>query len=89
MALKVAIEHGQTLPTDMVDTMTTVAKIRRSPGRDLRTGIIWLGVAIGLACFGIAMGFEEPDMTFPFIAFASFPGFHRPGVHRPGPDQPE
>ena len=46
-----------------------------SPGRDLRTGIIWLGVAVGLAGFGVAMGFEEPDATFPLIAIAAFPGF--------------
>jgi hypothetical protein len=73
--LKAAIEKGQTLPPDMLDAMTVAAKIPPSPSRDLRTGIIWLGVAVGLACFGIAIGFEEPDATFPMIAFAAFPGF--------------
>lgn len=74
-ALKAAIEKGQTLPPDMMDTMSAVAKVPPSPSRDLRTGIIWMGIAIGLACFGIAMGFEEPDVTYPFLAFASFPAF--------------
>jgi hypothetical protein len=74
-ALRAAIEKGQTLPPDMLDTMSAAAKVPPSPSRDLRTGIIWLGIAIGLAGFGIAMGFEEPDVTYPFLAFASFPAF--------------
>jgi hypothetical protein len=74
-ALRAAIERGQTLPPDIVDTMAATAKIPPSPSRDLRTGIIWVGVAVGLAAFGIALGFEEPDATFPTLAMAAFPGF--------------
>jgi hypothetical protein len=73
--VRLAIEKGQALPTDIVDTISRSARLPPSPQKDLRTGIIWLGVAVGLAAFGIAMGFEEPDMTFPMIAFAAFPGF--------------
>ena len=43
--------------------------------RDLRTGIIWLGVAVGLAAFGFAISFEEPDALYPLIGMAAFPGF--------------
>jgi hypothetical protein len=76
-AVKAAIEKGQPMPTDMMDVVsqTHEVKLPPSPARDLRTGIIWLGVAVGLAAFGVAMGFEEPDVTFPMIAFAAFPGF--------------
>jgi hypothetical protein len=75
-ALRLAIEKGQTLPPDIMDTMNvTVAKAAPSPQRDLRVGIIWMGVAIGLAAFGIALGFEEPEATFPLVAIAAFPGF--------------
>lgn len=73
--LKVAIEKGQPLPPEVVDAIAKDAKLPPSSGRDLRTGIIWLGVALGLAAFGIAIGFEEPDATFPMMAFAAFPGF--------------
>lgn len=73
--LRAAIEKGQPLPPEIVDAIARDTKLPPSPGRDLRTGIIWLGVAAGLACFGIALGFEEPDATFPMIAFAAFPGF--------------
>jgi hypothetical protein len=75
-ALRLAIEKGQTLPPDIMDTMNvSVAKAAPSPQRDLRVGIIWMGVAIGLAAFGIALGFEEPEATFPLVAIAAFPGF--------------
>lgn len=76
--LRAAIEKGQPLPPDVVQAMTTEVKPPRStpsPARDLRTGIVWLGVAIGLAAMGIAVGFEEPDATYPMIGVAAFPAF--------------
>jgi hypothetical protein len=76
--LRMAIEKGQPLPTEIVEAMSTNVRTLRappSPGRDLRIGIIWLGVAIGLAAFGVALGFEEPDAVFPLVACACFPGF--------------
>ncbi|HEY8571166.1 DUF6249 domain-containing protein [Phenylobacterium sp.] len=73
--LRAAIEKGQPLPPEIVDAIARDTKLPPSPARDLRTGIIWLGVAVGLAAFGIAIGFEEPDATFPMVAFAAFPGF--------------
>jgi hypothetical protein len=73
--LRLAIEKGQPLPTEVVEAISRNVKAPPSPSRDLRTGIIWLGVAVGLAAFGIAMGFEEPDVTYPMVAIAAFPGF--------------
>ena len=76
--LRLAIEKGQPLPTEVVDAMSSNVRTMRmppSPGRDLRIGVIWMGVAVGLAAFGIALGFEEPDALFPIVACAAFPGF--------------
>jgi Domain of unknown function (DUF6249) len=76
--LRLAIEKGQPLPPEVVEAMSSNVRSMRtppSPGRDLRIGVIWLGVAIGLAAFGIALGFEEPDAVFPLVACAAFPGF--------------
>lgn len=74
--LRAAIERGETLPPDIMSSMS-LPPVRQAPSaaRDLRLGIIWLGVAVGLAAFGIVLGFEEPDATFPLIACAAFPGF--------------
>ncbi|HEX2815063.1 MAG TPA: DUF6249 domain-containing protein [Phenylobacterium sp.] len=78
--LRAAIEKGQPLPTEMMATMETAARnvnLRAvpSPSRDLRTGIIWLGVGLGFAAMGIALGYEEPESTIPMIAMAAFPVF--------------
>jgi hypothetical protein len=76
--LRAAIEKGQPLPPEVVAAMTTDVKPDRtlpSSSRDLRTGIIWLGVGIGMATLGVAMSFEEPDATYPLIGIAAFPAF--------------
>ncbi|WP_395671517.1 DUF6249 domain-containing protein [Phenylobacterium sp.] len=77
-AMRAAIEKGQPLPPEVIDAMS--GDIRRgaptaSPARDLRTGIIWLGVAVGMAVFGLMLGMEEPDATYPILAMSAFPGF--------------
>ena len=77
--LRAAIEKGQPLPAEVVEAMTSDVKIQvrpsPSPYRDLRIGIIWLGVAVGLAGLGIAMNFESPEATYPLLGIACFPGF--------------
>ena len=73
--LRAAIEKGQPLPPEVVEALATDVKARPSPERDLRTGLIWIGVAVGLAAMGIAIGFDEPDATYPLIGVACFPGF--------------
>ena len=76
--LRVAMERGQPLPPEVVDAMSSNVRnpgLPPSPQRDLRTGIIWLGVAAGLVGLGVAISFEEPDATFWFLGLAAFPGF--------------
>jgi len=75
--LRAAIESGQPMPTEMMETAARNINIRPapSPARDLRTGIIWLGVGLGFVAMGVAMGYEEPDSTIPMIAIAAFPIF--------------
>lgn len=75
--LRTAYEKGQDLPPELITSMIEERKQApvAAPDRDLRTGIIWLGVAIGLAAFGYAIGFAEPDATYPIMGFAAFPGF--------------
>lgn len=75
--LRAAIESGQPMPTDVMETAARNINIRPapSPSRDLRTGIIWLGVGLGFIAMGIALGYEEPDATIPLIACAALPVF--------------
>ncbi|WP_374570101.1 DUF6249 domain-containing protein [Phenylobacterium sp.] len=75
--LRAAIEKGQTLPPEVIEAMSSHVKLKPppSPQRDMRTGVIWLFVALGVAAFGWVLGFAEPDATFPMLAIATFPGF--------------
>jgi hypothetical protein len=76
--LRVAIEKGQPLPTEVIEAMSTNVRSPvqlPSPQRDLRTGIIWLAIGVGFAALGTVISFEEPDALFPMLGIAAFPTF--------------
>jgi len=79
--MRAAIERGQPLPQEVIDAMSSNVRsegggpIAPSPSRDLRTGLVWMGVAVGLASLGLAVSFEDPDALFPLLGCAAFPGF--------------
>lgn len=76
--LRVAMEKGQPLPTEAIDAMSSNVRspgLPPSPQRDLRTGIIWMGVGVGFAALGLAISFEEPDALYPLLGIAAFPTF--------------
>lgn len=52
--VRAAIAKGQDLPPEIVDAMTKdVQKNLPSRTRDIRRGIIWLAVGVGLGAFGV------------------------------------
>ena len=73
--LRAAIEKGQQLPPEVIEAMSSDVKPSPSPQRDLRTGLVWMGVAVGFAALGFAVSFEEPDALYPMLGCAAFPGF--------------
>lgn len=73
--LRASIEKGAELPPEVVQALTSDVKPAPSPYRDLRAGVIWLGLAIGFAALGFAVSFEEPDALYPMLGVAAFPGF--------------
>jgi hypothetical protein len=73
--LRMAYEKGQDMPPELIASMIEERNTIATPDRDLRVGVIWLGVAVGLAAFGIAIGFTEPDASYPMLGIAAFPGF--------------
>jgi hypothetical protein len=73
--LRMAIEKGQPMPTEVIEAMSANVKLPPSPARDLRVGLIWMGVAVGFAALGFAVSFEEPDALLPMLGCAAFPGF--------------
>jgi hypothetical protein len=67
--VRTAIEKGQPLPPEVIDSLSKEAtRNLPSRSRDLRQGVIWLAVGIGLAAFGTISemswggnGWEGPD----------------------------
>lgn len=60
-----AIDKGQALPPELIDAMTRdVASKLPSRTRDLRRGVIWMAVGVGIAAFGMLseMGWNDHDV---------------------------
>ncbi|MDP3800803.1 DUF6249 domain-containing protein [Brevundimonas sp.] len=60
-----AIDKGQQLPPELIDAMTKdVASKLPSRTRDLRRGVIWLAVGVGIAAFGFLsdLGWDHHEM---------------------------
>jgi hypothetical protein len=52
--VRAAIDKGQPLPPEVIEAMSKdVAKNLPSRTRDIRRGIIWIAVGVGLAAFGL------------------------------------
>ncbi len=75
--IRVAIEKGQPLPPEMIEAISRDVGPAPSATRDLRAGIVWLGIAAGLVGLAYAFGYSEDasDAFWPFIGFACIPGF--------------
>ncbi len=71
-----ALDKGQELPADLVDALAKAARGRVATAHtDLRTGVIWLAVAAGVATFGWMIGLEEHEAVYPLMGLAAVPGF--------------
>ena len=60
-----AIDKGQQLPPELIEAMTKdVSSKLPSRTRDIRRGIIWLAVGIGIATFGFLseLGWDRTEM---------------------------
>ena len=71
-----ALDKGQELPVELVES---IARSTRKPPAtahtDLRTGVIWLAIAAGIATFGVVVGYDEGEALHPLLGLASIPGF--------------
>ena len=59
--VRAAIDKGQPLPPELVEAMSKDTRVPKSASSDLRQGVIWLAVGIGIAAFSLAnvVGFGE------------------------------
>lgn len=71
-----ALDKGQSLPPELVEAIArSSTKKPATAHTDLRTGVIWLAVAAGVATFGWAVGYAESEAVSPLLGIASIPGF--------------
>ncbi len=71
--LRTAIDKGQPLPAEIIDAMTKNVKVAPTSLSDLRTGVIWLAIGLGIAAFGYMVGFEDSDAFQPLVGIGSIP----------------
>lgn len=72
--LRMAIEKGQPVPPEVIDAITRDRKIAPTSHSDLRTGMIWLAVGLGVAAFGAVIGYQEQEALHPLLGIAAIPG---------------
>lgn len=74
--LRAAIEKGQPLPPEVIEALSREnVKPPATAARDLRLGVIWLAVALGVAVMGWGFSFEEPNILYVLGGIAAVPGF--------------
>jgi hypothetical protein len=73
--IRAAIDKGQQLPPELIEAMTR--DVRRAPStrqRDVRLGVIWLAIALGLGALGWVGGEFTDDNLNAAVACAAIPG---------------
>ncbi len=76
--VRAAIEKGQPLPPELVEALSKdAAKAVPSAHRDMRIGVIWLAIALGVSVFGWGLGYAdgEPELFYVMGGMAAIPGF--------------
>lgn len=59
VTVRAALDKGQPLPPELVDALSRdVIQKLPSRSRDIRRGVIWLAVGIGMAAFGLINDFR-------------------------------
>ncbi len=71
--VRAAIDKGQELPPEMIEAMTKSVKLPPTRLRDLRTGVIWLAVGIGIAGATYFGDFLHGDHDFDGFGIACIP----------------
>ena len=71
--LRAAIEKGQPVPPEVIESLTRNVKGPPTALRDLRAGVLWLAVGLGLAGFGGVMSMMAEEAREPIVGIAIIP----------------
>lgn len=71
--LRSAIDKGQPMPPEVIDALTKNVKVAPTALSDLRAGVIWIAVGVGIAVFGYFVSYEADEALHPMIGIGSIP----------------
>jgi hypothetical protein len=71
--LRAAIDKGQPVPPEVIEALTRNVKVAPTSLSDVRAGVIWLAVGIGLAGFSYFVDFGDNDLHSPGVGIACIP----------------
>jgi len=71
--MRAAIERGQEVPQDMIEAMTRNVKVAPTALSDIRTGVIWIAVGVGIGVLGFFSSYEDADFFHPTLGVAAIP----------------
>lgn len=69
--IRIAIEKGQELPTEFLETISSPKKDQPGKDQDLRRGIVLIAVGLGVGLFGVLVG--DDDAVGPLMGIGSIP----------------
>jgi hypothetical protein len=71
--LRAAIDKGQPVPPEVIEALTRNVKVAPTSLSDIRAGVIWLAIGIGLAAFSYFVDFGDNDFHSPGVGIACIP----------------
>ena len=75
-----ALDKGQPLPPELVDAIARSTKRPATAHTDLRAGVIWVAISLGVAGMALAWraraaSYAESEALHPLLGIAAIPGF--------------
>ena len=71
--LRAAIDKGQPVPPEVIEALTRNVKVAPTSLSDMRTGVIWLAIGIGIGLFSYFGDFGDHGGDFPGLGIACIP----------------
>jgi len=69
--IRLALERGTELTPELISRLGAPAEPSKT--RDLRAGLVWMGLAFGLALCGLAVAYFSIEALYGCLAGAAFP----------------
>ncbi|MBP7705506.1 MAG: hypothetical protein KA105_09530 [Caulobacter sp.] len=71
--LRVSLDKGQPLPAEVIDALSKNVKTPPTSFGDIRVGVVWLAIGLGVAAFGFMIGFRHEEAFHPLIGIGMIP----------------